>query len=78
MNALPAPKGTDIIGRQGEPFATLPFGSEASVPVALDACGVIGLDVMNWLQFIGKFQRHFAVVGYEYDQFCNPALCRVG
>jgi hypothetical protein len=48
MNAFPAPEGTNIIGCQGEPFTALPFGFEASVPIALDACRVVGLDVVDW------------------------------
>jgi hypothetical protein len=48
MDAFPAPEGTNIIGSQGEPFTALSFGFEASVPIGLDACGVIGLDVMDW------------------------------
>jgi hypothetical protein len=56
MNAFPSPEGTHIIGCQGEPLTALPFGFEAIVPVALDACRVIGLDVMHGLQFIGKLE----------------------
>jgi hypothetical protein len=48
MNAFPAFEGANVIGCKCEPFAALPFGFEAIVPIALDACRVIGLDVMDW------------------------------
>jgi hypothetical protein len=48
MDAFPAFEGTDIIGCQGEPFTAFPFRFETSVPIGLDASGVIGHDVMDW------------------------------
>jgi hypothetical protein len=48
MNAFPSFEGANVIDCQCEPFTALPFGFEAIVPIALDACRVIGLDVVDW------------------------------
>ena len=45
---------SDVILGQAEPFATLPPVSKSSMPVRLDALGIVRLDNVNGVRLLGK------------------------
>lgn len=53
LHELSPLKGAHVLAGQLEPLAVAAAISESLVPVRLDACGVVGRNLMNWRGALG-------------------------